>query len=193
MSRLTSVFASANGDGTVIDAILRTLASTPHAVSPTQFHNSVHNGPPAYWSIGAHSNGASTSFGCWDASFAAALLQAAAKASSRRAPVLLCAYDMPFPPPLAAARATTHPFATAMVLTPRPEPFSLAEIGVRFATGRARKRASQPSLTALHPLFYANPAARALRLLEALARREKSVLELDYLDDSHLHVEFSPC
>ena len=137
------------------------------AVSPTQFHNSVHNGPPAYWSIGAHSNGASTSLGCWDASFAAALLQAAAKASSRRQPVLLCAYDMPFPPPLAAVRATTQPFATAMVLTPRPEPFSVAEIAVRFATGRAHERASLPSLATLRPLYQTNPAARALRLLEA--------------------------
>jgi hypothetical protein len=193
VSRLTSVFASANGDGTVIDAILRTLASTPHAVSPTQFHNSVHNSPPAYWSIGAHSNGASTSLGCWDASFAAALLQAAAKTSSRRVPVLLCAYDLPFPPPLAEVRATTQPFATAMVLTPAPEPFSVAEIAVRFATGRAHKRVSLPSVTALHPLYRTNPAARALRLLEVLARREKSVLELDYLEDSHLTVELSPC
>lgn len=193
LRHLASVFASANGDGVVIDAILRMLASTPHAVSPTQFHNSVHNGPPAYWSIGAHSNGASTSLGCWDASFAAALLQATAKASSRRAPVLLCAYDMPFPPPLAAVRATTQPFATAMVLTPRPEPFSVAELAIRFTTGRADARASLPRVTALHPLYHTNPAARALRLLETLARREKSVLELDYLDDSHLTVELRPC
>ena len=53
VSRLASVFASANGDGAVIDAILEhARQSRPHAVSPTQFHNSVHNGPPAYWSIG---------------------------------------------------------------------------------------------------------------------------------------------
>jgi hypothetical protein len=191
---LASVFASSNGDGAVIDAILKALASPERAVSPTQFHNSVHNAPPAYWAIGARAMGSSTSFGCWDDSFAAGLLHAAAKASARPEPVLLCVYDAPLPPPLSAVRRTEFPFATAMVLTPGPAPFAIAELEVRFEAGRCGPETSEPRLAALRPLYQGNPAARALRLLEILARREAAaVATLPYLGDSHLALGIEPC
>ena len=44
-AEMTSVFASANGDGALVHAILETLADPEPQVSPTQFHNSVHNAP----------------------------------------------------------------------------------------------------------------------------------------------------
>ena len=72
---LASVFASANGDGVVIDAILRMLASTPHAVSPTQFHNSVHNAPSGYWGIAMRATPASTSLCGYDGSLACGLIE----------------------------------------------------------------------------------------------------------------------
>jgi len=192
VARLASVFTSANGDGAVIDSILTALAGSPGMVSPTQFHNSVHNSPPAYWAVGARSYGASTSLGCWDASFAAGLLHAAAKAVAHRQPVLLCAYDLPFPEPLAQVRPVTEPFAVAMVLTPAPEGFSLAELDIRFVAA-APARAALPHLAALCPLCDANPAARSLPLLEALARREAATLALDYPDDGHLMIGIRPC
>jgi hypothetical protein len=190
---LASVFASSNGDGAVIDAILQALAAPERAVSPTQFHNSVHNGPPAYWAIGAKAMGSSTSFGCWDDSFAAGLLHAAAKASARQEPVLLCVYDAPLPPPLSAVRPTALAFATAMVLTPGPAPFALAALEVRFKAGRGGPETSEPRLAALRPLYRGNPAARSLRLLESLARREAAAATLPYLDDSHLLLRIEPC
>ena len=193
---LASVFSSSNGDGAVIDAILQALAAPERAVSPTQFHNSVHNSPPAYWAIGARARGSSTSFGCWNDSFAAGLLHAVAKASARREPVLLCVYDAPLPPPLSAVRRTELPFATAMVLTPEPVPFAIAELEVRFKAGRCGPGTSEPRLPALRPLYQGNPAARSLRLLEILARREAggaAVATLPYLDDSHLALRIEPC
>jgi hypothetical protein len=192
-SGLASVFASANGDGTVIDAILATLATPQRAVSPTQFHNSVHNSPAAYWAIGHGSNGPSASLGCWDASFAAGLLQAAAKVQARREPVLFCAYDAAFPPPLDAVRPTSLPFATAMILTPNPEAYSEARISIRFAVGGCDEALAAPRLASLQPLRQANAAAHALRLLETVARREADSIQLAYLDDSHLVVEVTPC
>ena len=49
---MRNVFASANGDGAVIHALLEELARPDPQLSPTQFHNSVHNAPAGYWSIG---------------------------------------------------------------------------------------------------------------------------------------------
>src|SRR5262245_38031864 len=40
---LPSVFASTHGDLAITDYMCATLASDPRSVSPTRFHNSVHN------------------------------------------------------------------------------------------------------------------------------------------------------
>ena len=52
---LRPVFASGNGDGITVGAILEMLTKPDGFVSPTQFHNSVHNAAAGYWSIGTGS------------------------------------------------------------------------------------------------------------------------------------------
>ncbi len=46
-----AVFASGMGDMDITDYMCRTLASDTPLVSPTKFHNSVHNAPVGYWTI----------------------------------------------------------------------------------------------------------------------------------------------
>ena len=46
-----TVFTSSGGDGDNCHAICETLATTDRLISPTRFHNSVHNAPAGYWSI----------------------------------------------------------------------------------------------------------------------------------------------
>lgn len=190
---LDSVFASANGDGAVIGSILTALAGPERMVSPTQFHNSVHNSPAAYWAIGSGVGGASTSLAGWDGSFASGLLHAAAKAAARQRPVLLCAYDAPMPPPLSEARHTTLAFAVAMLVTSQRQPNALAGLDIGLAAGPCPAGAAEPQAAALRPLHRGNAAARSLRLLEALAVGAPATLALDYLDDAHLRVEIEPC
>ena len=192
-SRLHSVFASADGDGAVIGSILTALAGAERVVSPTQFHNSVHNSPAAYWAIGSGIGGASTSLGGWDGAFASGLLHAAAKAAARDEPVLLCAYDAPMPPPLSEVRVTTAAFAIAMLLTPRRQPSSLAGLDICLAAGPCPAEAAMPRGAGLRPIWRGNAAARSLRLLEAMAAGEAAVIGLDYLDDAHLAVDVQPC
>src|SRR5215475_9857498 len=47
---IPSVFATSNGDGAVVHTMLQAIAAR-QPVSPTQFHNSVHNTAAGYWSI----------------------------------------------------------------------------------------------------------------------------------------------
>ena len=117
---LRAVFASSNGDGPVVGAILDALATSAgeRVVSPTQFHNSVHNAAAGYWSIATASRQPATCLGCHDDSFAAGLLVALADLRAIAAPVLLCCYDHPLPPPLDAVRPTGPAFAAALVLAP---------------------------------------------------------------------------
>ena len=56
-----TVFTSSGGDGENVHQICETLASTDREVSPTRFHNSVHNAAAGYWGIATGSREASTS------------------------------------------------------------------------------------------------------------------------------------
>src|SRR5688572_21861664 len=48
---LPSVFSASGGDGENCHAICEMLASDDRRISPTRFHNSVHNAAAGYWSI----------------------------------------------------------------------------------------------------------------------------------------------
>jgi len=52
---VATVFASALGDMQITEYMCRTLADAPQAISPTRFHNSVHNAATGYWSIATQS------------------------------------------------------------------------------------------------------------------------------------------
>jgi hypothetical protein len=130
-------------------------------VSPTQFHNSVHNAVSGYWSIGTKSLQPVTCLAGGDTTFAAGLMQAVAAGGD----VLLCVYDAPIPSPLGDGRPTAFAFASAFVLSGNDHG-ALAEI--RLRTGGAVGECL-PRGAALRALVKGNAAARALRLLEAVA------------------------
>lgn len=194
---LRGVFASSSGDAPVVGAILDSLTVPGGAVSPTQFHNSVHNAAAGYWSIAGRSAQPATCIGCHDATWAAGLLAAAVDAVTSGAPVLLCAYDHPLPPPLDARRPTVAPFAAALVLAPvgalpGGSAGTMARLAVRHAALPAPPDAGLPRQAALHPLARGNAAAQALRLLESLARGQADAFPIAYLD-GRLEVELRPC
>jgi hypothetical protein len=182
---LETVFASSNGDGAVIGSILEALSTPGGAISPTQFHNSVHNAAAGYWGIAAGSHCASVSLGGHDDSFAMGLVQAVAAVVSRRAPVLFCAYDAPLTPPLDARRFTDAVFAAALVLVP-------SDAGVVLSVEMA-ERAEASSAGDLAPLMAGNPAARALPLLQALAAGRVAQLGLPLVDGGAVVLGVEPC
>jgi hypothetical protein len=160
------VFASSDGDGENLHHILESLAQPEHEVSPTRFHNSVHNAAAGYWNIATGARTPANSIAAFDDSFAAGLLEAAIQASTENIPVLLAAFDLPLPSPLHEVRPTAAPFAVALLLTTQP------------ANALARLRISLEPMTEdgtkmhhpeLESLRVGNPAARALPLLQAVA------------------------
>jgi hypothetical protein len=184
---IATVFSSSGGDGETLDAILNVLASPHPELSPTRFHNSVHNAPAGYWSIATGSRAASTTLCCHDDSFAAGLLDAAAQAMAAQDAVALIAYDVQYPAPLNAVRHIGAAFAVALVLSPVRTDAALAGVEVSLQP-RGRASVSSP---ALEDLRQNTPAARCLPFLAALARGAAAEITLDYLDDLALvlHVE----
>ena len=172
---VATVFTSASGDPAICHAMCEALAKSERVVSPTRFTNSVHNAPAGYWHIAVQSRAASTSLAAYDASANAGLLEAAVQCTTARAPVLLVACDMPYPAPLHALRPLPDVFAFALLLVPRPAaaPWHLS---VALAGGGAAARCDAE---ALERLRQAVPAARALPLLQALARNQPASMRIE--------------
>lgn len=185
---LAAVFAASGGDGGNFHAICETLASDEPQLSPTRFHNSVHNAPAGYWSIATRAMAASNVLCAYDGSFAAGLLESLAQASVDDAATLLVAYDTDYPEPLRHARPIADAFGVALVLAPEPGERTLARIEARLTDASAFAFAD----AGLEALRLSNPAARALPLLDALARRQASNVVIDYLDGTRLAVEIAP-
>ena len=185
-----TVFASSSGDGDNVHQLCEALASTLREVSPTRFHNSVHNAAAGYWSIAVGSREASTSIACHDSSFAAGLLEAAVQVAATAAPVGFIAYAHPYPEPLNTARPLAADFAVALVLTVEPTARTLAGLDVRYIaqTGDA----SRMQDGGLEALRCGVPAARSLPLLGALAGMCDAALILEYGEDAHLMVNVFP-
>jgi hypothetical protein len=176
---VATIFASSGNDGDVINDICITLAGADRQVSPTRFHNSVHNAPSGYWGIATHSHHPSTSLCGFDWSFSIGLLEAAAQLAVERREVLLVAYDTPYPEPLRGTRPVAEPFGAALLLTRERTGRSIAELDVTMDA--QPKNISHMSDAALEYLRTANPCARALPLLAALAgaRPQQVTLERD--------------
>lgn len=186
-----SVFSSSCGDGETIHQIFEALASPEREVSPTRFHNSVHNAPAGYWSIATQSREPSTSLCCYDASFSAGLLEAAVQTTDEGRTVILIVYDLPYPEPLHTTRPISASFGTALVLTPQAGERSLACLDIELTCdGGTLTTMIDP---ALEQLRTGNPAARSLPLLALLARREAGTVALPYVAGNRIDVSVEPC
>jgi hypothetical protein len=184
------VFTSSGGDGDTIHEILKTLASPNPEVSPTRFHNSVHNAPAGYWSIAARSRAPSSSICCYDHSFAAGLLEAAVIATTEASAVAVIAYDVQYPEPLHSARPIGTSFAAALALSAEATPTAFASLDIELRpTAGAETISKSRELEALRS---STPAARSLPLLEAIARETTAEIVLSYLSDMALVLQLCP-
>ena len=172
-AELACVFTSSHGDQGITDYLCATLARAPTEVSPTKFHNSVHNAPVGYWTIASGCHAASTALCAHRESFGAGLLEAVCLVVAERRPVLLVCSDVASSGPLTEMAGCTLAFGTAMVLAPASGQQALARLGLQIAPGRPEDIAWPAPLQAWHA---GNPAADALRLLVPLARRAPEAL-----------------
>jgi Beta-ketoacyl synthase, N-terminal domain len=186
---LTKVFASSGGDGFNCHEICQVLASSDRQLSPTRFHNSVHNVAAGYWSIAATATAAANVLCAFDASFGAGLLESLTHVVVERTPLLLIAYDTQYPQPLRATRPIPDAFGVALVLAPAARAGALAKL-TAVLTESSADRMREPQL---EDLRVAIPAARSLPLLSALARGARARIAVDYLPHLRLALEVEPC
>lgn len=187
---IASVFSSSEGDTEIVDKICTTLTCPDRPVSPTHFHNSVHNAPAGYWAIATGSRMMSTSLSAYHASFSAGLVEAMVMIANDPSPVLLVAYDYPPPDPLLAVCPMGAPFAVALLLNVEAGNDCMAKCEVKIIT---EGKCSQIDNEQLESIRLGNPAARSLPLLIMLAEKSNGSVLLPYLPDSLLNVEIEQC
>ena len=189
---VATVFASSSGDMDILHDLCAALALPERQVSPTRFHNSVHNAAAGYWSIASGSQRPSTSLSCHDFTFVAGLVESVAQIAAECQPVLLVAYDWPPPPPLHAKRPLSAAFSAGILLSPRRSEKSMAALSINMTMSGA-DHVTKMSNAELELLRCGNPAARALPLLAAIGRRQPDTITLDYLDDNNIRIQVTPC
>ncbi len=186
---LATVFSASGADGHNCHALCEQLAGDDRQISPTRFHNSVHNAAAGYWGIATRSMAPCQVLGAFDASFGAGLLDALAQVALGDGPVLLVAYDSEYPAPLHAKRDTPDCGGVALLLSAQRSERSLASVAVTAS----RAPADVLAVTALEQLRRNIPAMRALPLLHRLARGMAGAVVLDYLAPMQLQLELQPC
>jgi hypothetical protein len=189
VSTLATVFTASGADGHNCDALCEQLATDDRQISPTRFHNSVHNAAAGYWGIATRSMAPCQVLCAYDASFGAGLLDAMAQVVHDQVPVLLIAYDSEYPEPLFSKRPVPDCAGVALLLTPERTLNSLACLRIQPSSETAQVM----SHDALEALRQQVPAMRALPLLQSLACHQTSTIFLDYLAPMQLSLELNPC
>lgn len=158
---LPSIFVSMHGDLAITDYMCATLAEDPRAISPTKFHNSVHNAAAGYWTIGTGCNQPATALSSGDGSFAAGLLEALSQLQSGGPAVLLAAYDSQSTGPLAPISSSEGLLGGALVLASHADS-AVARLQVEFvnapaplAPGRLAAYVGTNAMAPMLPLFEA--------------------------------------
>jgi hypothetical protein len=180
---MAMVFSSYEAAGLITHQLCEVLAGS-REVSPTQFHNSVHNAPCGYYSIAMNARRAGSSVCRGEWSFAAGLLNAAAQVVADKVPVLYVCYDSPLPPPLCEVMPVVEATAIALVLTPGNGPASLAtwDVAIVPRQGAAEWQAWVPSV------WRANATARGFAALESIADPGRRVASMPLSPELNLEV-----
>jgi hypothetical protein len=160
------------------------LLPDPDALlSPTHFHNSVHNTTAGYWGILNHCQAPTTAIAALDDGFAMGLLEAWSQLQQSPGDVLLVCYDEVWPQYLAAPLGKTA-LACALVLSTHDNVkmphCSVPQTGV----------SEQPLDKAWCELVKMAPAAAAIPLLQALKNKRSGLIPLNiYPALWHTHLQ----
>jgi hypothetical protein len=184
------IFSSAMGDMQITDYICAALAQTPKLISPTKFHNSVHNAAPGYWSIATGAFCPASAVSAFEYTPTMAFLEACIQAAEEQTPVLCVAQEVAAPPVLMDICPSEAPFSAAFLLAPAgfcDSPLASIEFVVE------QDSAEWPEIDGRLGEFASNMSARFLPLMTALAGNMATHIRLPMTENMSLGVRLDPC
>ena len=168
------LFVSKDGDTLISARMCQAVSETEPMISPTQFHNSVHNAPAGYWMIGQENRAPASAISVGDYAIANGLLEAVLQSQSESKPVLVVIYDLPFDDlmPVHDFMKGQAPFAFSLILDASGvnQSESLPELSLSLTQVDGDQPANNP--------YQGLPAAEGYPLLQAIVlSQEKSSSE----------------
>ena len=182
--KIATVFASVYGDMETTDYLCRTLDAAPRTVSPTRFHNSVHNAATGNWAIATGSHHSTNAISAFLHSASMAFLEAAMQTIEEDIPVLVCVQELASPAATKPIYDSEQPFSTALLLTP-PAYCASPLASVRFAV--SNEKSDFPEAPQIPGVDWSpNLGARLLPLYVALATPGDAALQWPVSEHSSL-------
>ncbi|MCU7814955.1 MAG: beta-ketoacyl synthase chain length factor [Candidatus Thiodiazotropha sp. (ex Rostrolucina anterorostrata)] len=160
---MPAIFVSAVGEMQITDRLCQAIAQQSFPLSPTQFHNSVHNTAAGYWSIAIGSMHPMQAMGGMQDGFALGLLEAWCQINMGVQRLLLVCYDESMPEAL-LPDYHWQPCAMALVLGAEQADRPSISMPWQVSTESEDHR----SFNALNPAFEALPLLQALQCKERL-------------------------
>ncbi|MEB8432437.1 beta-ketoacyl synthase chain length factor [Cocleimonas sp. KMM 6892] len=168
---LACVFVSGLGDTQLTDYMCKVLATENMQLSPTKFHNSVHNAAAGYWTISTGCMKAANSVAGFNESVSLAILEAVTQCVQEQAPVQITFYDAPSSEILKPLLKNDQSFSASLIIEPVLESnqtdSNLLEMQV---VSQATEWPELDLETHLDTSYKQNPSARILAVLNMLTK-----------------------
>ncbi len=166
---LTCVFVSGLGDTQLTDYMCKVLAGETKELSPTKFHNSVHNAAAGYWTISTGCEKAANSVAGFQNSVSLALMEAMLQCQQEHKTILLTFFDAPVSKVLEDIMGSGTSFAFSMIIAPADQGDSAKPIlAATISTGSSEWPELLQAHDVLKESYQKNPSARILTLAEML-------------------------
>ena len=166
-----SVWATAHGEHSTAIGLLGMMLKGEGKLSPTKFHNSVHNTPSGYASIAAKNRSPSTTLTGGAELVASAFCEAGAMVSALNRDVVLVLGDEPLMVPFDSPDSA-RPLATSFLLSPDPNR-ALGTISNLQKRPDQAPHSQDETFGRLH-------VSAALFLVEAIVRRQSGIIPLQH-------------
>ena len=166
----------------------KVLATENMQLSPTKFHNSVHNAAAGYWTISTGCMKAANSVAGFNESVSLTLLEAITQCVNENIPVLLTFYDAPASEMLKPLLKNEQAFAASFIIEPFDEESTTTQLSIKVSD----ESCNWPKIElceSLQKTYTENPVARVLALLNAFATATSPPFSIPLSDSSSLQLD----
>lgn len=190
--QMSCVFASGLGDTELTEYMCRELAGENKQLSPTKFHNSVHNAPAGYWTIATGCSRPASAVAGLYRSVSQGLLEALVQCQTESGPVLLAVYDTPATPTLSGLYPCESLFAAALVIAPSTPDVCEATLQWAVEPGEDTEWPEFFLPDLLKNCYETNIAARLLAVLAPVSQGKSATLKLPLSVGTCLSLRVTP-
>ncbi|WP_158658054.1 beta-ketoacyl synthase chain length factor [Agarilytica rhodophyticola] len=170
---MACVFGSGLGDTEITNYMCRALNNELKQLSPTKFHNSVHNAAAGYWTISTDCMKSANSIAAYDNTAGLALLEGLSQCVYQDELVLVTLFDDKAHNAYRDIFPCDTAFSAALVLSPEQHHSdkSIARLDMQLGSRGSAPISPEPIANAhLDTLYHQNPAAKILNVLQAIAK-----------------------